>query len=324
MTAVGDDYFEGYCRRNNPIKRESCGIVQLGRKQFTEVALLARVPNEYIAAAQITNQDERIGHQIDEAYRLMEEDEDCEEWLKNPTLLIDFVNGDSDQLPFIQISFYWHGHSQESFFRAVVNPNPNRPSVIAPVAKCLNKQGYASLTYLHRCFAEQVDKKEFKEELDMACRQPNPQISKVTDNDAKTAKLSNEVYYSTEWMDEQVQLNDFSKGEIIGWDLYLRIITGNRPWRWDRNQPYGGNIWTEADGDDKRPWNWYNRQLGQYRPTRILGTDSGYLKLQPVRDAGYENVIPHNKDHNGRDYNLSNWKPFWGHYHDKEKMLRRR
>ena len=39
------------------------------------------------------------------------------------TLLIDFTHGDDDA-PFVQVSFYWHGHSEGSFVTAVVGPRP--------------------------------------------------------------------------------------------------------------------------------------------------------------------------------------------------------
>lgn len=218
---VGDGFYEGYCRRSisTPIQRED-GSIRLSRKQFTEEALLARVPNEDIEVYEAIPNN-RIGiRQIDVIYKRLQNNPN-RQWLTNPTLLIDFVNGDAGQL-FTQISFYWHGHSQESFFRAIVNPT--RPSVIARVVDCLNVQGYASLTYLHHCFAEQLDKNDFKEELDMVCKQPNPLIGRVDDDAADKSILSHNVYYSKAWLANQdCPIYMSPEGDVIGMSLYHRI-----------------------------------------------------------------------------------------------------
>lgn len=288
LAEVGNDFYAGYHRRNNPLRHEFGGAVQLGRKQITGVALLARVPNQYIDAAHADRPNMPIGdaRQVEETYRLMQADPNCEQWLTNPTLLIDFVNGDAGQL-FTQVSFYWHGHSQESFFRAVVNPN--RPNVIAPVVEFLNEHGYASLVYLHHHFAEQLGGVEFEDfrcELDTARVQVNPPIALVAEGVAEGAWLTHTVYYSTAWMANQEHPGDLSLGEIIGLDLYRRIV--HEHWNWF-TKPWGANA--------IQPIN--------HAPNNGIG----YLCYALVDQAGYEKVMSYNWA-----VGAYNWMSFANHY----------
>jgi len=288
LVDVGNDLFVGYHRRNNPLRREFGGVVFLGRKQFTGVALLSRVPNQYIDATHAVNPNVPIGdiRQVEETFRLMLADPTGEAWLANPTLLIDFVNGEDGRL-LTQISFYWYGHSQEAFFRAVVNPA--RPNVVAPVVEYLDEHGYASLVYLHHHFSAQlcnIDYEDFRNELDTACAQMNPPVALVTADDADNAWLTHTVYYSTAWMSKQDNPGNLSRGELVGRDLYRMII--------------------------KKHWNWYTKPWGSntIQPTNHAPNNGiGYLCFASVDQAGYEKVMSYNWI-----ANTYNWISFAQHY----------
>lgn len=288
LAEVGDDFYDGYHRRNNPLRREFGGVLQLGRKQIPGVALLARVPNRYIDAACEVRPNMPIGdaRHIEETYRQMAVDPTCEAWLLNPTLLIDFVDGGTGRI-FPQVSFYWHGHSQESFFRAVVSPN--RPNVIAPVVEFLNEHGYASLVSLYHHFAEQlgnVKYEDFREELNTACAQANPSMALVEEGEADRAWLTHTVYYSTAWMANQEHPSNLSNGEVIGRDLFRKIV-GNH-------------------------WNWFTKPWGatQIQPTNHAPNNGiGYLSYTLVDQAGYGKVMSYDFV---RD--VYNWMSFAQHY----------
>lgn len=292
LPEIGNDYYAGYHRRNNPLRREFGGVVHLGRKQFTGVSLLARVPDRYIEAARAAGPVGDI-RQIEETYRLMIADPNCEAWLKNPILLIDFVNGDAGQL-FTQVSFYWHGHAQESFFRAVVNPN--RPNVIAPVVELLDARGYASFSHLYSTFQDQlggIDDEDFRDELNAACAQPIARIGKVTDDDANQSILSRNVYYSTTWLAAQNHMDGLSIGEVIGMSLFHRICAEH--WNWFM-VPYGGN---------------------QLVPTGAPPRNGiGYICYELLDQAGLEKVIAYNWRRNQYHYE---WMSFALHYRRIEK-----
>ena len=108
--------FDGYFRRNNVFHRNADNSVKLGNRQVTFLALLARMPFEFIRQARINlphiREDSDVRF-IEEAYRLMSE---ANQQVK-PVLLIDFVNGDHNLL-FVQISYYWHGLRPPIYVRA--------------------------------------------------------------------------------------------------------------------------------------------------------------------------------------------------------------
>ena len=116
LRSVGVEGFEDYFRRNNVTRRNADNSVKLGNRQITFLAFLARVPFEFIRQARINlphipdDSDVRF---VEEAYRLMSE---AHQQIK-PVLLIDFVNGDHNQL-FVQISYYWHGLRPQTYVRA--------------------------------------------------------------------------------------------------------------------------------------------------------------------------------------------------------------
>ena len=288
LTEVDNDFYNGYLRRNNSLRQEFGGVIQLGRKQFTGVALLSRVPNRYIEEAHALSPNVKIGdiRHVEEVYRLMLADPNCERWLANPTLLIDFVNGDAGQL-FTQVSFYWHGHTQESFYRAVVSPA--RPNVIAPVVEYLNERGYASLVHLYHHFSEQfggLGYEDLRYELDVACAQANPPLALVPADEADGAYLTHTVYYSSAWMANRLNFGDWSRGEVIGLDLYHRIIAGH--WNWFM-KPF--------DGDDIQPTD---------QPPK---NGSGYLSYALIDQAGYEKVMAYDEVRH-----VYNWLGFARHY----------
>lgn len=113
------DGFDDYHRRNsngmvdllpNGAIRLTCGC--------TEVAFLARVPDHYLALARanLERQNMRNVPQSDmrfvtAVYEAVGDADNTDRFLRNPTLLIDFVhriNGNEQQL-LVQLSFYWHG-----------------------------------------------------------------------------------------------------------------------------------------------------------------------------------------------------------------------
>ena len=113
------DGFDDYHRRNsngmvdllpNGAIRLTCGC--------TEVAFLARVPDHYLALARanLERQNMRNVPQSDmrfvtAIYEAVGDADNTDRFLRNPTLLIDFVhriNGNEQQL-LVQLSFYWHG-----------------------------------------------------------------------------------------------------------------------------------------------------------------------------------------------------------------------
>ena len=124
LIPVGVVGFNGYFRRNNVLRRNVDHSVKLGNRQITFLALLARVPFVFIRQARInlklphiSDSDERF---IEEVYRLMSR----EHQQIKPVLLIDFVNGDNNQL-FVQISYYWHGLGPKIYVRpAIVGDEP--------------------------------------------------------------------------------------------------------------------------------------------------------------------------------------------------------
>ena len=294
LAAVGDDFFDGYFRRNNPLRRELGGVILLGRKQFTGMALLARVPNQYIDAAHAAN-NLQIGsmRHVDETYSQIAADPNHEEWLLNPTLLIDFVNGDDGQA-YVQAAFYWHGHTQESFFRAVVRPD--RPEVIAPVVEYLNEHGYASLVSLHHQFAGQLGNigfEDFREELNTACAQQNPPIALVGETEADEALLTHTVYYSTAWMNGQNRPAALSCGEMIGLHLYRRVV--------------------------REHWNWFNKPWGTTKIQPINHAPNngvGYVSYAAMDNAGVGKVMAYDWK-NG----IYEWPAFARYYQNIERRI---
>ena len=123
----GDDAgrFAGLGIRNNVFARGIGMEVQIGTGQLTSGAFLARMPDDVMAHAlqNLNNQNVVEGdmRHVKETFRLVAEQGGVDPALLNPTLLIDFTHGDAGT-PFVQVSFYWHGHSEGSFVRAMVGP----------------------------------------------------------------------------------------------------------------------------------------------------------------------------------------------------------
>ena len=237
LLAVDDDFFEGYSRRNNPIRREFGGVVVLGRRTFTGTALFARIPNKYIEAANAALPGVRIANirHIDEVYRQLFNDPAADKALKRPIMLIDFVNvaeGEGAGRLFVQVSFYWYGHWAQSYFGAVIQPR--RPNVIAPVAQFLAERGYASLTQLHRQFGEAFDgmaRNDLRDILLEACTQLNPPLVRLDGNEALAVGLNDWIFCNPEWLNnargdfvQAIGRDPVNNAELVGRD-FIRKLT---------------------------------------------------------------------------------------------------
>lgn len=112
------DGFDGYHIRNrnglvdpltNGAIRLTCG--------YTELAFLARVPDRCLdlAQANLNRQNMRNVSRSDirfviAAYEAVGDADNVDRFLRNPTLLIDFVNRVNGNQPIlVQLAFYWHG-----------------------------------------------------------------------------------------------------------------------------------------------------------------------------------------------------------------------
>ncbi len=106
-------------------------------------------------------------------------------------------------------------------------------SMISDVVTYLNEHGYASRSGLTHYFAAQYadfDKRVFHGELKEACSQCDPQLGVVPREVACRSVLESNVYYSVDWIARHVHFKGESIGDIIGYDLYQRIVKNG----WDQ------------------------------------------------------------------------------------------
>ena len=107
---------------------------------------------------------------------------------------------------------------------------------MSPIITFLNKQGYTSFKGLVRRFEiPPKSMNSFRAELDMACNELHPQLGQVRDDDASRAILEPNVYYSIQWLRGKELHFRESIGDLIGYDLYQRIIKNG--WNSYNGQP---------------------------------------------------------------------------------------
>lgn len=227
------------CERNQQIEPCADGIVRTGHGTQTVQAYLACLPDEIIDEAEneiksryasdsnLDGQLETVNAAYQVASRRGLQD------LLNPVLLIDFVNGKNDGV-YVQVSFYWFGHSRGSFFKAIINPSV--PALVPAAVEIVEKQGYIAFDTLCKKMKErfdELDKRNFREDIESACRDPNASIGVLEREEAERACLSPRVVYSTDWVRRKRFPGVRQTAEAIGLDLYRKIVDGG----WNQ---YGG------------------------------------------------------------------------------------
>ncbi len=128
-----DELFAGFGIRNNTPRRCEGTMVQIAvGSQLTSGAFIARMPaqlkmdaleelNGHLPGNQPKVNEGDMRH-VRETFRLAVKRGNIDQALLNPTLLIDFIHVD-DHGPFVQVSFFWHGHDEDSFVTAIVGPH---------------------------------------------------------------------------------------------------------------------------------------------------------------------------------------------------------
>ena len=217
--------FSGLGIRNNPFRRIGAEV-QIGTGQLTSVAFLARMPDELTARAlqNLNNSNVAAGdmRHVEEAYRLANEAADIDRALLNPILLIDFTHGDGD-IPYVQVSFYWYGRSEASYFRAVVSPKP--PSdLFNRAVGIVQERHYVSFQALYRILGlseKDPARDQLRDELREESQNLTSAIGEVTQQEAAEALIQPNVFYSKEWARNTWPI---AIGLKIGNDLYQRIL----------------------------------------------------------------------------------------------------
>lgn len=234
------------CERNQQIEPCAGGIVRTGHGTQTVQAYLACLPDEIIAEAEneirshyapdsnLDGQLETVNAAYKVASRRGRQD------LLNPVLLIDFVNGKNDGV-YVQVSFYWFGHSRESYFKASINPFA--PALVPAAVEIVEKQGYIAFGTLCKKMEErfgELDKRNFGEDVERACREANASIGVLEREEAERACLSPRVVYSIDWVRRNMFPGVRQTAESIGLDLYRKIVDGGLNQYGGRRQ--GGNL----------------------------------------------------------------------------------
>ena len=223
----GIDGVDVHCR-NNQVTPQVDGVVRVGHGTQTVQAYLAWLPSDVISRAEDTVRKQyRSGSNLDgkmtvvgKAYEIADE--------KTPVLLIDFVNG-GDNGAYVQVSFLWHGHSQERFFRAMIDKAlptvaaPTSSPMVRAILDVVAQQHYVAKSVLKRKVAEKrgLDDREFGQVLESLCQEGA--IGRVTEEDGRAAVVSPDVVYGNEWYAENHSQFAQSPAETIGYDLYKKI-----------------------------------------------------------------------------------------------------
>lgn len=230
------------CERNNQIEPYMDGIVRTGHGTQTFQAYLACLPDEIIDEAErmAPNLDDGKKDTVNAAYQVASRHGRLD--LLNPVLLIDFVNGRNDGV-YVQVSFYWFGHSRESFFKAIINPPVQAlaaaaEEIVPAAVEIVKRQGYIAFGTLYKVMKEafdRLDKRNFREDIEKACREANASIGILEREEANRAELSPNVVYSTDWIKKN-KSPYVQTAEAIGLDLYRRITSGRWYYRGDPNR----------------------------------------------------------------------------------------
>jgi hypothetical protein len=217
--------FSGLGIRNNPFRRIGAEV-QIGTGQLTSVAFLARMPDELtVRALQNLNNPNVVAgdmRHVEETFKLAFESANIDRALVNPTLLIDFTHGDGD-IPYAQVSFYWYGRSEVSYFRAVVNPRP--PSdLFNRAVGIVQERHYVSFQALCRILGlseNDLARDQLRDELRAESQNLTSAIGEVTQQEVAEALIQPNVFYSKEWARNTWPI---AIGLKIGNDLYQRIL----------------------------------------------------------------------------------------------------
>lgn len=210
--------FAGLGIRNNPFRRGIGAAVQIGTGQLTSGAFLARMPDRLTGQARenLNNPNVVEGdmRHVEETFRLAF---DLDRSLANPTLLIDFVHGDDD-IPYVQVSFYWYGRSEEAYIKAVANPKP--PSdMLQQAIEIVERQHYISFHALCRCLGT-AENDQLLDDLESESQNCGSAIGEVSVEEAEQALIQPRVFYSKNW----IKKIPWPPAIGIGRDLYQRIL----------------------------------------------------------------------------------------------------
>ena len=210
--------------RNNPVRSLANNEILLGKKHLTETAFLSRMPDRVLEGVD----DTRLGNRMREIYDRASNDVAIDSSSLNPILLIDFVRSNDDNCPYVQVSFYWHGHSTDAYFRAI--ENPMAPNMMPTAMEIIKSQCYISYIALSREMRDRFDdfnEEDFKRDLDVLCQGCNSVIGIVDQVQSKRAVLSSKVFYSREWVEQNKNSVVSNPAEVIGLDLYKKILLNN-------------------------------------------------------------------------------------------------
>lgn len=243
--------------RNNPVRSLANNKILLGKKHLTETAFLSRMPDRVFEGVD----DARLGNRVREIYDRASNDEAIDSSSLNPILLIDFVRSNDDNCPYVQVSFYWHGHSTDAYFRAI--ENPMAPALMPAVIEIIRNQGYISYVALRREMRDRYgdfNERDFKRDLDVLCQGCNSVIGCVDQAQAEAAILSSKVFYHREWLDRNRNSFVYRPAEVIGLDLYKKI----RENEWDCYNGHNGKLCyqdlTDNGYDYVMDYNWLCNQ----------------------------------------------------------------
>lgn len=271
--------------RNNPVNRLSDNEILLGKKHLTETAFLARMPDNVL---EVGDDDYRLGNRVREIYDNASNDGAIDRSLLNPILLIDFVHS-NDGCPYVQVSFYWHGHSSESYFRAVENP---AAKAFMPMAvELIEQQGYISYSALKRKIVPLLQQeyggynaREFDSDIQELCESSNASVEILNRDDANRAVLAAGVLYSKSWVEERRTSYVYNTAMVIGLDLYKRILAN----RWDnyRNGMLNYSDLQENSYDDVIAFELNRNEQGAfYKRPRWLDYDCIYRDIKEIAET---------------------------------------
>ena len=219
------------------LNRQPDGTVRIGNSSVVESnAYMTGIPAEIIQQAKNELGASARGNDIivGKAFSLASKRGLTE--ATRPVLQIGFVRPSNlAGQTFVQVSFYWHGHDNGSFLRAIVDPT--RPTRMPRAIEIIKQQGYISRLALFRLLdiaPGTVEERNVREELCALCAEDNAPIRMVEDGDADESILEHNIVYSVEWLEKEKVVNvNKTVGQIIGEHLYKMIV--ERGWNhWER------------------------------------------------------------------------------------------
>lgn len=222
-------------RASRVLNPQPDGSVRIGNSSVVESnAYMTGIPTEIIQQAKNELGTSARGNDIivGKAFALASAKGRMEE--TRPVLQIGFVQpSNRTEQTFVQVSFYWHGHDNGSFLRAIVNPDPVVSMLIQKTIKIVEQRKYIPKFRLLEILRKQepsFDEKAFELELREVSSQIGSTIGILGKEEAEKCVLESNVVYDKKWVDHNKKDKSLCDGDVIGLDLYDKIRRNG----WDR------------------------------------------------------------------------------------------